>query len=218
MVLSKNKSYSYLLMFLLPDCTPFQTALLCHKLSLLLLKGLYSPAIFREPKTYFLSFLCKCNTHPTHHCSSSDCTGCFSSQDILQGRMFWKAAVLQRLGTPAGGFSAMLRWTGGSSWLWGDRSRQQPRLPFPFPGQVAAPHTPSTLSPICFLSESGIPVADVPLLRHGGCQSCQTTTDPPVTLESGHLIGKNKILHTWRNTPYPTSEDPQLFQGLFTLR
>lgn len=74
-------------MLLLPDCTPFQTALFCHKLSLLLLKALYSPTIFREPKTYFLTFLCKCNTH---HCSSRDCTGCFSRQDVLQAGCFGK--------------------------------------------------------------------------------------------------------------------------------
>lgn len=210
-------------MFLLPDYTPFQTALLYHKLSLLLLKALYSPTIFREPKTYFLTFLCKCNTHPTHHCSSSDCTDFFSRQDVLQAGCFGRLLSSEDWVQPCHMWPQVSLQCHGQmdrkellalGWL--EQAGAQATLPFPrTSGRI------HTLHPICHQFAPCQSLASLrltfPSFAHGGCQSCHTTKKPPVTLESGHLIRK-KMLPTSSNTPSPTGEDSSLFQGLFTLR
>lgn len=56
---------------------------------------------------------------------------------------------------------------------------------------------PHSLHPVCHQFASCQSLASLwltfPSFARGGCQSCHTTTKPPVTLESGHLIGKNKM-------------------------
>lgn len=69
---------------------------------------------------YFLTFLCKCNTHPIHRCSSSDYTGCFSRQGIPANSCPRQSEYSCATSGPRRLSSATVRRTGMSFWFWGD--------------------------------------------------------------------------------------------------